>query len=242
MEFSEADLPRSQSFPTLPDWTEIRVVKSDAVTAKIRTVTEISASDAESAKSQFSKIVPVSVSASGSAVKVDNAAVKYSQKSPYAFAKRVIEISVPASVRVKFEKLPRHAEVTGISRTEFDSYSSYDGRCTGSEIKYSEGSKTFVCDPSGYPESFVENAKISYLENSAYDEVPKVGSADPDRRTMPYRYDDRIVAKALPDGTFEVTYSLEYGHPDNVPDTVTKIFRVDVSPSGEMSKTEVVSK
>lgn len=221
---------------------EIRVVKSDSGTAKIRAVTEISASDSESAKNQFSRIVPVSVSASGSVVKIGNAAVKYAEKSPYAFAKRVIEISVPASVRVKFQKLPRHAEVTGISRTEFDSHSSYDGSCAGSEIRYSEASKAFVCDPFAYSANVVENAKIAYLENTAYDEVPKLGSSDPGLRTMPYRYDDRIVAKALPDGTFEVTYFLEYGHPENVPDTVTKTFRVDVSPSGEMSKTEIVSK
>jgi len=242
VEFSETDLPRSESFPTLPDWMEIRVVKSDSGTAKIRAITEISASDSESAKDQFSKIVPVSVSASGSVVKIGNAGVKYAEKSPYAFAKRVIEISVPASVRVKFGALPRNADVTGISRTEFDSYSPYDGRCTGTEIEYSEESKTFLCDPSSYPANVVENAKIAYLESASYDDVPKVGSSDPDLGTMPYRYDDRIVAKALPDGTFEVTYYLEYGHPENVPDTVVKTFRVDVGPSGSMSKTEIASK
>lgn len=88
-----------------------------------------------------------------------------------------------------------------MARTEFDSYVPYGQDCTGTEIKYSPENGTFVCDPFGYPESVVKQAKAAYLERA--------------------------------------TYELRYQHPENVPGSITKIYRVDVSPNGDVSHEEI---
>ncbi len=158
---------------TLPRWTEIRLAKSENGKVSVRAVTEVSARDSESAKGLFAAIAPVEISTTGSTVSVRNGEISYVSKGDYAFAKRVLEISVPENVRVKFLKMPRHADFEGVGRTVFDEYAPYDWKCSQSVMKYSPERSEFICDPMGYPASVIEEAKRSYLESRSYRESPE---------------------------------------------------------------------
>lgn len=239
VDFADAD-KYSPDAIELPKWTEVRMTRSEDAKLRIRAITEISAKDSETAKDAFSKIVPVEFSEAGTSIAVKNVEIAYGQQGDYAFAKRVIEISAPDTVRVKIPKLPHSSDLEGVKRTEFDSYAPYGQDCSGTEIKYSPENGTFVCDPFGYPESAVKQAKAAYLERTTYEIAPENYGSSGRNGGVPYRYDDNIAVRALADGFYEVTYELRYQHPENVPGSITKTYRVDVGPYGDVSHEEIV--
>ena len=236
-EFDDTEAKSGRKFPELPKWTEIRIVKAESGTVKIRSVTEISASDQQSAESQFSNIAPLAVSATGGLVKIENATVKYVRKSPYAFAKRTIEISVPANVKLKFGSLPKYARMEGIAGNHLASYAYANDSCTGLDVKYSEDAGAFICDPASYSPKAVETAKANYLENTGH-EILDGTDADGGR----YRYASRVTVKPMSDGTFQVSRSADDENGETGTGQATKTYRVDVDASGNFVKTEVAGK
>lgn len=238
IEFGDSATNVGRKFPELPKWTEIRIVKADSGTVKVKAVTEISTADQKSAEIQFANIDPVAVTVTGSVLKIDNATVKYARLSPYAFAKRAIEISVPKSVKLKIGNLPRYSNFDGIAGNNLASFAYANERCTGLEVKFSEEAGAFICDPASYSPKAVELAKANYLESVGYlSEEDTNGDADR------YRYGARATVKPLPDGTFRVTYGFEDGMGESgTGQEISKTFRVDVDASGNFVKTEVVGK
>ena len=194
---------------------------------KVKAVTEISTADQKSAETQFANIDPVAVTVTGGVVKIESSTVRYSRVSPYAFAKRTIEISVPKTVKLKIGTLPRYANFDGIAGNDLASFAYANERCTGLEVKYSEEAGAFICDPASYSPKAVELAKTNYLESVGYRTV------DGDDGTGGrYRYGEQATVNPLPDGTFRVSYATgKDGSESGTGQEIAKIFRVDVDPS-----------
>lgn len=113
----------TRDFPA-SGWSEIRVVRSSDSVFRISSITEVSAADSEAAKGLVANLVPLTVAGTGSSFEISGKDPEFTKKSPMAFAKRIVVISVPDGTGLKLQNENRGSNVRGVSVTQIQSYMS----------------------------------------------------------------------------------------------------------------------
>lgn len=132
----------------VPSWSEIRVIRSPDSAFRISSITEVSASDTDTARDIVTNIVPLTATGVGDVFKIMGDKPEFTKKTPMAFAKRTVVVSVPDGTGLKLQNAPWRFGISGVTVSELESYMNIR-QCPGL-LRYLQSKEAFACDPASF--------------------------------------------------------------------------------------------